>query len=825
MEYLEGETLAQRLKKGALPTGELLRIAIEIATALDQAHRNGVVHRDLKPGNIMLTKTGAKLLDFGLAKSGRAVSPKPPSHEGVANDVDTARSASAPYLPESESLTEEGLILGTLEYMAPEQVEGKEVDARTDLFALGIVLYEMATGRKAFAGDSKASLAAAILYSDPPPIRTIQPLTPPALERLVNRCLAKNPEDRWQTARDLVLELKWIAEGGGVIPVTAVGGEVTGLQSMATGRKRELLAWALVIIFVTAVIVSSVKYLHHPQAPDRAIISEIQAPENAHLMFNPPALSPDGRTLAFFAEDRSGKRMLWVRSLDSQLAKPLAGTEGGEQAFWSPDSQALGFFANAKLKILELSTEGVRDVPVGGGAGGSWNRQGTLLFIPELSKGLYQVAVSGGTPVPIFKPDFSKFIHFVNPKFLPDGNHFLYSAYASVPEIGGLYVAALDGTENRLLLKNIGSATYASGFLLYVRGTTLVAQAFDPVIRQLTRDPTPLAEQVPADSHASGLFDVSENGVLIYRAGASRGEPQLTWFDQAGNELKIGEEGDFEFQRLSPDGRKLALAGWDIWVEELANGLRMRLTNDPETEKGYPVWSPDGKRLLFAVLAGKTRRGIYLKNSNRVGQEELLLAAENSDPLTWPTSFSPDGRFILFVRGHYFSPEQCSLWVLPLEGDRRPRFFVHNSGDGQFSPDGRWLAYSSIESGVLQVYVVPFDASQLLKRGPGIDTFSSAKCQISTNGGSYPIWRRDGREIFYLGQDGMVAAEVDGRGGRFEAGKSQLLFKTQLPPDYVESFDVTPDGKRFVLTTQKASNANAPFTVVVNWKDLLGSKP
>jgi serine/threonine protein kinase len=819
MEYLEGETLAKRLKKGPLPTEQLLGIAIDIATALDQAHRKGVVHRDLKPGNIMLTKTGAKLLDFGLAKQGGS---RPPDGE---------RSPFGDGLPHSESLTEEGLVLGTLEYMAPEQVEGKEIDARSDIFAFGVVLYEMVTGKKAFEGDSKASLAAAILTSDPPPIKTIQPLTPPALERVVKRCLAKDPEDRWQTARDLMLELKWIAEAGVTISTTAAGGETAGLKSIPRGRGRKLLYGALVVSFLAAAIVSAISYLRPARAPTRAIISEISPPENTQFEFSPPVFSPDGRTLAFPAVDGSGKHMLWVRSLDSPLAKPLAGTEGGYQPFWSPDSRSLGFFANAKLKTLELSTGDVAEVTnvsVIGCAGASWSRQGTLLFVPELGKGLYQVAVSGGNPVSVLKPDFIKYIHFVNPKFLPDGKHFLYSAYAPSP-FGGLYFASLDGKENRLLLKDIGSATYASGFLLYVRSTALLAQAFDPERGQLRGDPHPLAEKVPSDGYAAGLFDVSENGVLIYQAGTSRGEAQLTWFDRTGKELDVGEkQGLFYCVRLSPDGAKLALSASDLWVDDLARGVHMRLTNDPEIGKGSPVWSPDGSRLLFAITGGKARRGIYQKHSNGVGDEALLLPEESSDPHVWPTSWSPDGRFILFVRGMEYSPERCSLWVLPLAGDRKPHLFVQKAWDAQFSPDGRWLAYSSVESGKDEVYVVPFDAPEVLNSDQGAVTNPSGKWLISGGGGSYAKWRGDGKEIFYLTAGSqssqMMTVEVDGKGDRFAAKKPRFLFNAQLPPDFA-SFDVTPDGKRFVVTTQKVSNTNAPLTLVENWTALLANKP
>jgi hypothetical protein len=518
--------------------------------------------------------------------------------------------------------------------------------------------------------------------------------------------------------------------------------------------------------------------------------------------------------------------MLWVRSLDSPVAKPLAGTEGGYQAFWSPDSRALGFFANAKLKILALSTGDVTDAAnVGGSAGGSWSRQGTLLFVPELSKGLYQVAASGGIPLSVLKPDFSRYIHFVNPKFLPDGKHFLYQAYSNAPDIGGMYVASLDGKENRLLLKGIGSATYASGFLLYVRGTTLMAQAFDPERGQLVGDPTPLAERVPSDSYASGLFDVSENGVLIYQARTSREGPRLTWLDGNGKEVGPKGEGIYEFQRFSPDGAKLALGAKDLWVDDLTTGVRMRLTKDPESEKGYPVWSPDGKQLLFAVISGKAQLGIYQKNSNGVGQEQLLLPAENSDPLIWPTSWSPDGRFILFVRGHHYSPERCSLWVLPLDGDRRPRVLV-SAYEGQFSPDGRWVAYGSIESGSRQIYVVPFEGSKVMKTGPTSGASPDDKLQISSGGGgegAYPVWRKNGKEIFYLAPGGMMAVEVEVSGDHFKARKPRHLFEAQLPADFIGSFDVTADGSRFVMIIQKkVSNPNAPLTLVVNWTALLG---
>jgi len=824
MEYLEGETLSKRLKKGPLPTAQLLRTAIEIATALDQAHRHGVTHRDLKPGNIMLTKSGAKLLDFGLAKH-RALSPtaNPPSSlSPLARGTPGGQDAGEPGAgTETKSLTEEGMILGTLEYMAPEQVEGKQADSRTDIFAFGVLMYEMATARKAFEGESKASLAAAILTSEPPAITKIQPLTPRALNRLVKRCLAKDPEDRWQSARDLTSELKWIAEAGGTLALS----EAAGLKPIAAVRRREQLAWALAVILLIAAIVSVFSYLQVIRAPAPAVISEILPPEKTQFV-GPPVLSPNGDAVVFTATDESGKSMLWVRSFDSLTAQPLAGTEGGTSPFWSANGRRLGFFADGKLKILELSggpARVVADAPVTGG--GSWNREGTLLFVPDYSKGLYQVSASGGAPVPVFKLDTSKYWGCAWPKFLPDGKHFLYYAGAFDPASSGPYFASLDGKENRLLLKGDSSTTYASGFLLYLLDRTLMAQAFDPERGQIQGDAHPVAARILDDSqnHYS-FFDVSENGVLIYQAGDSLKERRITWFDRAGKELSAGEKGSYDSLRLSPDGAKLAFKAGDpttdIWVDELARGVHMPLTNDPGIDYTSPTWSPDGRRILFGAC-GKSRLGIYQMNSNGAGGQELLLPAETSDPGIWPTSWSPDARFALFVRGNPSNPMQ-NVWLLPLAGDHKPRLFVQNAFDGQFSPDGRWVAYSSMQAGKFHIYVVPFDATKVLNTGPEAVTSPVGKCQISASGGVIARWRGDGKEIFYLGGSNQImAAEVDGRSNSFAARKEQALFRL---PEGFGWYDVAPDGKRFVMTTQKVGNPNPPLTLVMNWPGRL-AKP
>jgi Tol biopolymer transport system component len=802
MEFLEGDTLAQRLKRGALPLSEVLELAIQIASALAAAHAAGIVHRDLKPGNIMLTKSGAKLLDFGLAKVRAA---------------ETVAGAATGSL--AEPITASGTVVGTVQYMSPEQIHGREADARSDLFAFGATLYEMLTGSRAFVGDSQLAVVHAILEKYPEPLTELQPLTPPALERVVIRCLTKDPENRWQNTSDLASELRWIAEAGG--KPTAASSEAAG-----KGRRRELLYAALAVIFVLAAILSAVSYTRSARTPPRAIAAEIAPPRRVRFSSasfgGEPALSPDGRALAFCASDESGKTMIWVRSLDSLPARPLPGTEGASHVFWSANSRALGFFAGSELKTIEV--EGGPAVAVAAGCrnegGGSWNRDGTILFVPDVGKGVYAVAAAGGKPAPVIAADPHTPGLFAHPRFLPDGKHFLFYVSGTSNDLAsrGTYFASLDGQEKRRVLDT--PTVYAAGFLLYLSQGTLMAQAFDPERGQLKGDPPKRVADSITLNYYHNNFDASENGILVYRGNSAGNLRRLTWFDRAGKSQGVtGEAADYWDVRLSPDGQKLALnAGTpnsEIWVHDLARAVRTRLTIDPQTDHGDPVWSPDGNRIAFVAWD----KGIYVKNYSGAGGEELLL----SDPerSIWPTSWSRDGKFILYTRSGTKQLD-TDIWVLPMAGDRRPRALVQAPGrayDGQFSPDGRWVSYTSEESGRGEVYAVPFADGTVLNAAPGPAGASAGRrWQVSASGGISPRWRRDGKEIFYLSPVvQMMAADVEERGNSMVVGTAHALFRCTLVPTIPSSspYDVSADGKKFVINS--VGDDDTPLILLVNW--------
>ena len=787
MEFVEGETLEQRLVRGPLPPEQVVRYAAQIASALARAHKQGITHRDLKPSNIMLAKTGAKLMDFGLAKQTTPSAPAPaPTDPTVLHS----------------KLTGEGKIVGTFQYMAPEQLEGKEADARTDMFALGEVIYEMATGKPAFSGKSRASLIASILVSEPPPITQLQPLAPPALERIVKKCLAKDPDERWQSASDLASELEWIAEGGSsaLMPAPAIVHQRRVRKFWVTGTAAVAVVALLAILYVL--------YAPHPSSPIRAYIPP---PEGTSFVFlgdgaGPLVLSPDGKTLAFVAATSSGAPMLYVRPLDSLQARALAGTEHAWAPFWAPDGGMLGFFSDGKLKTIDIKSGGavsVCDAP--NSRGGSWAKDGTIIFAPDFRTGIYRVPAAGGTAVQVTQMDEAKYTSHRWPFFLPDGKHFLYLAMNhQTPQSNGIYFSSIDGKENRFLLHAVTNAQYASGYLLFLRNGQLQAQAFQPSNGTLSGEPQQVAAGVTEDGETQrGIFSASANGFLAYSGGAVA-QSQLAWYDRSGKQLAfIGDKfaglaGDQGEVTLSPKGDRAAFSIQgsvpDVWVMDLAQGVRSRLTFGP-VSNGHPVWSPDGKWIAYDTM---TKHGtVICRRPADGGAEEQVLSDPKGDVNL--DDWSADGKYLIY--------EQDGTWALPMNGttagDQKP-FQVITPGDSdinypQPSPNGRWMAYQSNESGRLEVYVVPFGKGQ-------------GKWQVSNGGGIWPRWRRDGKEIFYSTLDGVLtAAPANDMSGQLQVGGAHALFR--LP---ASAYDVSPDGQKFLLNVVGDQNSK-PITLVTNW--------
>ena len=789
MECVEGETLAKRLEKGPLPLEQVLKYGAQVADALDKAHRAGIVHRDLKPGNIMLTATGAKLLDFGLAK---------PTSSLVSGMTLTA--AATPTTP----VTQEGTIVGTFQYMSPEQIEGKEVDRRSDIFSLGAVLYEMLTGQKAFQGKSQLSVASAILEKEPVPISSLKPMTPPALDHAIRRCLAKDPEERWQTARDLALELKWIAENT----------VQTGLQpeGIARGKNYNRLSWILVGAFCVAVVVLTTILMQRGSGSPASVRFLVLPPENSYINARAlAAVSPDGRHLAFVAPDSTGKDVLWVRSFDSLTAHSFAGTEGAARPFWSPDSRWIGFFAQDTLKKID-PTGGppISVVSALAGLGGTWNRDGLIVFRKGSTLSLYRVPAAGGEAVPLTKREEAVAGGRHGPYFLPDGNHYLYSSVQTGSE-STVYVGSLDSDTSKLLVQGGTSPAYAQGYLLYLLGTTLMAQPFDEKRLEIVGSASALAEQVQS-------FSASQTGAaLAYWTGIVPDNPQLIWFDRSGKRIgSLGDPAPQGYVRISPDGTKVATQisdphvsgiNSDIWLYDVLRGVKTRLTSGPGSRRD-PCWSPDGKHIAYS----SNRKGhfdLYEKSIDGAGNEESLLESEVEK---YCGSWSPDGKFLLYWT---FSGEsKRQLWTLPLFGDRKPIPYLQTEFEetaGQFSPDGKWIAYVSDESGKSEVYVRSFPAS-------------GSKLLVSIAGGLQPKWRGDGKEIFYLAPgDKLMAAKVKQNGSTLEIAAVTPLFQAHAEP-FRPNYDASPDGQRFLILISEPQKLPSPITVVLNWTAELKKK-
>ena len=623
-------------------------------------------------------------------------------------------------------------------------------------------------------------------------------------------------------ARDLALELRWIGESCSQTGVPA--------PAARPSRDRKGLMMTLATLLLVLSIGGLIAYqsLYRPTAP--VVVADIAPPTGTRLNLSNgvPALSPNGRSLLFSASDPDGKSSLWIRPLDGSPARRIPGTEDAGLPFWSADSQKVGFLLDRKLTTMDISGGPAVTVSDTLALGvGTWGRTGTIVFIGE--DGIYQVPSSGGPAVQVLQKNTSKYAFLTWVSFLPDGKHFLYTA-ANPGSPGDTYFASLDGKENRLLLQGSGHTTYASGFLLYTRGASLVAQPFEAEKGQLKGAAHPIAEQVQQSAFNS-LFDASQTGALIFEP-ATRAPTitQLAWFNRAGKKVAlIGSPAIHYDLRLSPDGRRLALSAGgpksEIWVDDPARGVRMRLTFDPDTDHGIPVWSPDGSILLFSTLRGsKAGVGIFQKASNGAGDEELLLRSDRPDREAWATDWSRDGRYVLFSRGDMANNSEGEICVLPLIGERKPILFLKavSAYDAHFSPDGRWVAYTSRESGNQEVYVTSFDATKLLS-GAGASRTPGGKWQISSDEGNTPRWRQDGEELFYIGPGNtLTAVEVAGKGASFEAGHSQPLFVAPVSP-LSSTYDVMPNGQRFVMSTSPEEDVR-PLVLMLNWTLLVTPK-
>jgi serine/threonine protein kinase len=798
MEYLEGETLADRLSKGALPFDQVVRCGTEIADALDKAHKQGIVHRDLKPGNVMITKSGVKLLDFGLAKVVAPPGRKP--------------GASLTTLPTQAGtdLTAEGTILGTFQYMAPEQLEGKEADARTDIFALGCVLYEMATGRKAFSGNSQASLISSIMGSHPPPVSAVAPTTPPAFDRVVRTCLAKDPDGRWQSAADAARQLEWIAEDGSSVTSAS---PVSSRESSG-GR----LAWLVAAVAILAAVATPM--FRRVPTSDEVVRFTLSAPPGLQLGMA-AALSPDGRRIAFVALDAGGKPTLWLRSLDGLALRSFPGTENARFPFWSSDGRSIGFFSNQRLRRVEADGGSSQTICKTGLAfGGSWSQDGTILFSPFFGTGIAAVSAAGGTPVQATDLVASRgdSAHLW-PVFLPDGRHFVFMARNFDPENSVIMLGTLGSKETRPLFRSDTGAVWADpGYLLFARESALLAQKFDVRRLRIEGEAIPLVERVRFYTPESALLtSAASNGTLLY--GVWNHQKRLVSVDRKGRELgTLGEVGDYEEVVISPDGQSVVVSrrdpaqgqNLDLWILDSISGVGSRLTSD-RTDELSPSWFPDGEGVAYIT----EHAGFYDISARSVGGGPERVLLQTKYDKTYP-EISPDGRFL-----GYASAETGGfndLAFLPLFGESRPTRMTSTTEFDEsylaFSPDSRWLAYQSDESGQAEVYV---------RRFP-----DGSGQRISSSGGVMPTWRRDGKELFFQSRDGMLmSVAIRDAGFRLETRPPQPLFELRLSDTlqpFRRKYDVFPDGERFLVVRRAADSDPDSVVVALNWTGMLKRK-
>jgi serine/threonine protein kinase/Tol biopolymer transport system component len=806
MEFVEGETLEERLKKGPLALKQALECGIQICDALEKAHRAGIVHRDLKPGNVMMTQSGAKLLDFGLAKP-----------VGLGVQAASEKSSLTPSTPTMNvsmltatpaALTQQGMIVGTFQYMAPEVLQGQEADPRSDIFSFGCLLYEMVTGRRAFEGKTQLSVMSAILEKDPEPLANVQPSLPATLDYTVRNCLEKNPDDRFQTAHDVKLQLAWIANAG----------SQTSAPALPSAKPRHKLWLAALAAFGLAAVALAVA-LMWSVPPRRVLRVNLLPPEGTRFETlyrnGAPALSPDGTHVAFIAQ-KDGKNTLWLRELSRLDATPVRGTDDAYFPFWSPAGTAVAFFMQGKLWRTDVN--GDSPTPICDAAearGGSWGRGNVIVFAPMFGGPIFRVPATGGTPKPVTSVLVSSTtVSDRWPSFLPDGKHFLFlhSPYGNAADQNEVHLGSIDGGEQLVMRGKFYGVQYAAGRLLAVRDGSLLAWKFDASSGKVLGDPVSVVDKVASDEiTALSVFSVSAQGTLLYQMGTGSNGDRHVWMDATGKEIsQLSEPTVYGPTRISPDGSRIAtpvisqLGNSSLWIWDLAGGTRSIVSAAKEYVDAT-IWSADGRALYFDIFNPDLHTEVHVAAGDGSQPERILF---KSDHDVLPEDVTSDGKWLLYEEAKAGDLTNGELKAFPLVPGLEPFKVlepVDQAGNARLKPGGNdWLAYQSSQSGRSEIYLTRFPR-------PG------SRYQVSKDGGTQPVWSKDGRTLFYLDPyRKLTSVDIQVSGETVQIGVARPLFTTRIRHSIpTGAYDVARDG-RFLLV-DSITESTVPVVLVTNW--------